>query len=242
MSSANQPGSFATTHWSLVAAAGRVSSPECRAALETLCESYWYPLYAYVRRKGHQPAEAQDLTQAFFATLLEKERLQVADQHRGRFRSFLLASLNHFIANQYRDAQAQKRGGGHKQWSLDFAAGESWYGQLGADEANPEKLFERRWAMKLLENAVSDVRSSYEKSGKLELFEALKGHLGVGSERVPYREVAEQLGVSEGAIKVAAHRLRSHCRDALRAAIAQTVSSEAEIDEELSYLFQAITL
>jgi RNA polymerase sigma-70 factor (ECF subfamily) len=231
---------FATTRWTVVAAAGERSSPEGRRALAELCTAYWYPLYAFVRRKGWQPAEAQDLTQAFFAELLERDRLRMADQHRGRFRAFLMASLNHFIANQWRQAQALKRGGGLQPLSLDFASGERRYGLEPAHECTPERIFERRWAMTLLDQALARLREEYESAGKLPLFEALKAHLGGDDERLPYDELALRLDTSAGALRVAAHRLRQRCREILREEIAETVASPDQIDDELQALFRAV--
>jgi RNA polymerase sigma-70 factor (ECF subfamily) len=241
MTSSDQQHAFATTHWSLVASAGQKPSMESRAALTTLCESYWYPLYAYMRRKGHQAAEAQDLTQAFFAQLLEKDKLQLADQERGRFRSFLLASLNNFVANQWRDANAKKRGGGTVTLSLDVESGEDRYQLEPSHELTAEKIFERRWAMTLLERTMERLREEHERSDKLDLFEHLKGHLGRGG-TTPYREVAERLGMSETAVKVAAHRMRKRCGAILREEISQTVEGPEAIDEELQQLFAAVEL
>ncbi len=231
---------FATTHWSVVAAVGQGSPQEARDALAQLCGDYWYPLYAYLRRRGHQPAEAQDLTQGFLAELLEKDSLQAADQTRGRFRSFLLASLNHYLAHQWRHAQAEKRGGASLTICLDLAEGERRYHCEPADPLTPEKIFERRWAMTLLGKAVESLRAEYEQGGKLYLFEALKIYLGGRDSSVPYREIAQQLGTTEGAVKVAVHRLRQRCRECLRREIAQTVASPEDIDEELRHLFRAV--
>lgn len=231
---------FLTTHWSIVAAAGKGSDITARQALATLCEDYWYPLYAYTRRHGYQAAEAQDLTQGFFLYLLEKDTLQAAVPARGRFRSFLLSSLHHYIANQWRHDQAQKRGGGCRVLSLDLEEGERRYHLEPADELTPEKIFERRWAMTLLNKAVETLRERYARSSKLHIFDALKVYLGGQESTIPYRDLAAQLGTTEGAVKVAVYRLRRRCRDCLRHTIAQTVADEQEIDEELRYLFQVI--
>lgn len=232
---------FATTRWSLVLEAGHGSSPACREALATLCGAYWYPLYAYVRRKGYPPADAEDLTQAFFADLLERESLGVADQERGKFRTFLLTSLHHFLAKQWRAANAQKRGGGSAAISLDFASGESRYACEPAHELTPERVFERRWAMTLLEKALCRLRGEYEALGKPQLVEALISYLS-SSERVPHLEIASQLGMTEGAVKVAAHRMRKRCRELLREEIGQTVAAAAEVDDELRHLFNAVSV
>ena len=235
-----QQKSFATTHWSLVAEAGGEASPECRAALATLCELYWYPLYAFVRRKGYQAAEAQDLTQSFFAELLEKERLQLADQQRGRFRSFLLGALDHFLANQRRARATQKRGGGRIILSIDFYDGETRYQREPVDHATPERIFERRWTMTLLDRAVDRLREEFATSGKLALFDALKLHLGSDPDAAAYGDLAAQLQMTPGAIKAAAHRLRKRCRALLRDEIAQTVCDPAEIDSELQELMNSL--
>ncbi|HJN08745.1 MAG TPA: sigma-70 family RNA polymerase sigma factor [Pirellulaceae bacterium] len=235
-----QPKSFATTHWSLVAEAGGAASPECRAALSTLCELYWYPLYAFVRRKGFQAAEAQDLTQSFFTELLEKDRLQLADQQRGKFRSFLLGALNHFLANQRRAKAAQKRGGDHTVLSIDFDDGETRYQREPVDTATPEKIFERRWTMTLLDRAVSRLRDEFVAAGNLELFDQLKLHLGGDPDAATFGELAKTLQMTEGAIKAAAHRLRKRCRELLREEIARTVCDPGEIDDELKELFTSL--
>lgn len=241
MASSDQHHDFATTRWSLIAAVGEASSVESRDALASLCEAYWYPLYAYVRRKGHQVAEAQDLTQAFFAELLAKERLQLADRERGRFRSFLLASLNNFIANHWRQANAQKRGGGNTVLSIDVDSGEARYLREPSHELTAERIFERRWAIVLLEQTMSRLRGEYVRSDKSDLFEELKGHLGQGV-AAPYREVAERLGMNETAVKVAAHRMRKRCGQILREEISHTVSDPGAVDEELRQLFAAVEL
>ena len=231
--------SFATTHWSLVLAAGRGSRPGAGAALATLCETYWYPLYYYVRRRGCRAEEAQDLTQAFFATLLEKEYLRVADPERGRFRSFLLASLNHFLANEWRRRSARKRGGGKPAISLDAESAETRYRQEPAHNLTPERAYERRWALLLLEKALSKLRDEYAAGGKAKVFVRLSGFLG-GGERAAYEKAARDLDMTEGAVKVAVHRLRKRCRAILRAEVAQTVADPADVDEELRHLMAAV--
>jgi RNA polymerase sigma-70 factor (ECF subfamily) len=223
----------------MVCVAGRDATPESRRALAELCESYWFPLYAFVRRKGYQAAEAQDLTQAFFAELLEKDRLQLADPARGRFRSFLLASLQNYLTNQFRRARAIKRGGDRRQLPLDFAGGEARYLREPCHDETPERIFERRWATALLDKAVGRLREEYAERGKLLLYERLVPHLG-GDVGASYDEIGLELGMTEGAIKVAAHRLRQRCRELLREEIAQTVASPEEVDEELLALFQAV--
>ncbi len=221
-------------------AAGRRSSPDARDALASLCEVYWYPLYAYIRRKGHSPADAQDLTQEFFAWLLEKNLAGKADPTRGRFRSFLLTSLDHFLAKYWRRAGTRKRGGGHAVVSLDLAAGENRYTLEPAHELTAEMIYRRRWALTLLEKTLASLRDEFVTRGKLELFEHLKPHLGGDETTVPYSQLAEVVGKTEGAVKVAVHRLRQRCRELLRAEIAQTVSSPEEVDEELRDLFESV--
>jgi RNA polymerase sigma-70 factor (ECF subfamily) len=235
-------GQFRTTQWTMVLAAGRRSSPGARDALETLCRIYWYPLYAYVRRQGHSAPDAQDLTQAFFARLLEKNIAGKADRAAGKFRSFLLASLKHFLAHEWRRAGAQKRGGGHAILSLDLASGENRYLLEPVDELTAEKIYMRRWALTLLEQTLAKLRDEFAASGKLELFEHLKSYLGDGEGTVPYHQIGAALGKTEGAIKVAVHRLRERCREVLRAEISETVSDPKEVDDELRDLFAAVSL
>ena len=231
---------FATTHWSVVLAAGRTSSPDSRRALTTLCETYWYPSYAYVRRRGYAREEAQDLTQEFFLGLLEKDVLRAADPERGRFRSFLLGSLKNFLANEWRDARAKKRGGGRVPLSLDFRSAEDQYALEPGHELTPEKIYERRWALTLLERSLSKLREEFTRAGKSDLFDQLKVFLGGEGQRVSYKEIAEKLAMTEGAVKVSVHRLRRRCRELLRAEIAQTVAGPEEVDEELRHLFSAL--
>jgi len=232
--------SFATTRWSLVLTAAHDNRPEARAALATLCETYWYPLYYYVRRRGYRAEEAQDLTQAFFATLLEREYLRVADPGRGRFRSFLLASLNHFLANEWDRARAQKRGGGRRAIPMDVADAESRYSLAPADDLTPERLFERRWALTLLDLVVAQLQQECVREGKERLFDRLKGFLGGAAAGAPYSQAAADLGMTEAAVKMAVHRLRRRYRRLLRAQIAQTVASPEEIDDEIRHLFNAL--
>ena len=221
-------------------AAGLRSSPEAHDALATLCQTYWYPLYAYIRRKGLGCDDAQDLTQGFFAWLLEKNITGKADRERGKFRSFLLASFNHFSAKEWRRAGAQKRGGGQAVFSLDLAAGESRFNREPSDELTAERMFERRWALTLLEHTLARLRDEFARRQKLEVFEHLKPYLSSDPSTVPYRQIADELGKTEGAVKVAVHRLRQRCRELLRAEIAQTVSGPEEVDEELRDLFSAV--
>jgi RNA polymerase sigma-70 factor (ECF subfamily) len=240
MSTSDQPGTFATTQWSMVAQAARGSSPEAARALAALCETYWYPLYAYVRRRGYRVEEAQDLTQDFFAVLLEKDRLRKADRQRGKFRTFLLASLDNYLTNEWRKAGAQKRGGRRPTLSLDFEKGEDRYRLEPVDRWTPERIFQRRWAMTLLERALDRLRSEYQEHGKGELYEALRAYLGGEAAAAPYQEIAARLDMSEGAVKTAAHRLRRRCRELLQAEAAQTVADPQDAEAELRELFEAL--
>lgn len=232
---------FNTTHWSLVLLAGETQAPHADAALDKLCRTYWYPLYAYVRRAGHEAQDAQDLTQEFFARLLEKKYLRLADRERGRFRSFLLKSLQHFLVNDWVRGQAQKRGGGQKVFSLDEEAAERAYLQQPADQLAPESLYDKRWAVTLLERAMERLGADYAAAGKRELFDRLKPLLLTEGSGDSYRQLAGPLGLSEGAVKVAVHRLRQRFRDAVRAEIAQTVATPEEVDEELRCLMAALS-
>lgn len=234
-------GYFATTHWSVVMTAGQEASPQAEAALETLCRTYWYPLYAFIRRQGHSPHDAQDLTQAFFARFLEKNFLGDVQRERGKFRSFLLASLKHFLANEWDRAQAQKRGGGHAIISLDQEATEGRYRLEPPDEMTPEKIYERRWALTLLDAVLSRLRKEFVAAGKGEQFEVLRVFLSAGKDSAPYAEVAGRLGSTAESVKVAVHRLRKRYRELLRAEIAHTVASSSEVDEEIRYLFRALS-
>ncbi len=182
-------GQFATTRWSIVVEAGRRSSPKAAQALATLCGIYWFPLYAYVRRHGYSTDDAQDLTQEFFVRLLEKQTLQFADRERGRFRSFLLASMKNFLANEWRREAAQKRGSGRALISLDFDDGEKRYRLEPSHDRTPEKIFERQWALTLLEQALTKLRGEFDATGKTELFDRLKMFLGGQKSTVPYREL-----------------------------------------------------
>jgi RNA polymerase sigma-70 factor (ECF subfamily) len=232
---------FTPTHWSVVlAAAGRADSTHARDALERLCRNYWLPIYAFIRRQGHGPHDAQDLTQEFFARLLERNYLAGVDREKGRFRSFLLASVKHFLANNRDKAQAQKRGGGRVPISIDAAAAENSFGHEPLDVVTAEKIFERRWALALLEQVLRRLRDEYVRDGKEKHFEQLKATLTEASRSVPYAEIALRLATSEGAVKVAVHRLRQRYRELLRAEIADTVADAGEIDDEIRNLFAAL--
>jgi RNA polymerase sigma factor (sigma-70 family) len=230
---------FVTTHWSVVLTAGRTGSTDARAALEKLCRTYWHPIYAFVRRRGYSAEDAQDLTQEFFARLLEKNWLGDVDPVKGRFRSFLLASLKHFLANEWDRARAQKRGGGQVLIPIDVKTAETSCGFEPADNVTAEKIFERRWALTLLDQVLQRLRDEYVHDGKGKLFEQLKPTLTEESRSVAYAEIAERLGTTEGAVKVAVYRLRQRYRELLRAEIADTVAGPTEIEDEIHSLFAA---
>ena len=216
------------------------SSPESRKALSELCADYWYPLYAFARSRTANREDARDLTQAFFAELLEKDRVSFADPERGRFRTFLLTALENFMHNHWRKMNRAIRGGNVQHFSIDFDDGERRYEFEPQDSLSPADLFERRWAITILDQSISRVRQSYEESGKLELFERLKPHVSGSDDRVPYAEIAAELEMTDSAVKVSAHRLRQKCRDSLRAEIAETVGNDSEIDDELKHLMTAV--
>lgn len=225
---------FHTTRWSRVLAAqGGADSTQARAAMSALCRDYWYPLYAFVRRRGHAAHDAQDLTQAFFTTLLKTGALP-ADPARGRFRSYLLGALKHFLANEWHRVQAQKRGGGQQMVEWDALDAEARYALEPAEQTDAEALYDRRWALELLAHAMEKLRAEFERKGDGATFEALKGTLS-GAE-TPREELAAKLGLSEGALKVAVHRLRQRYREVLRAEIAETVGDAAEVDGEMRHL------
>lgn len=230
---------FATTHWSAVLGAG-TDSLAASAALEELCRTYWYPLYAYVRRRGYDTHDAQDSTQEFFARLLEKNSLSAVHPRKGKFRSFLLASMNHFLAKEWRREQTQKRGGGQPAFSLDVSAAEDRYKFEPVDALDPEKIFERRWAMTLLEQTLARLRVECSESGKADLFDELKGRLAGEKRQDRYAEIAARLNLTEAAVKKAAERLRDRYAELLRMEIAQTVSEPGDVDEELRDLFRAL--
>ncbi len=230
---------FMTTHWSLVLAARDRAEPGAADALGSLCALYWYPLYAFVRRSGYGADEAHDLTQEFFARLLEKDFLAQVDRARGKFRSFLLAACKHFLANQRDHARARKRGGGRPLLSLDAGDAEDRYRVEPAAGLSAEKLFERRWALTLLGQVMARLRGDYESKGKDQVFDRLRGFL-VGEKEGGYRRAAADLGLSEGAVKVAVHRLRQRYRELLHEEIGRTAGGPEEIADEVRDLFAAL--
>ena len=220
--------------------AGGHDAQDAQDALSQLCEAYWYPLYAYVRRRGYSAADAKDLTQGFFMRLLEKQSIRVADPERGKFRSFLLASLDHFLANEFDRTRAQKRGGGRVQFSLDLAAGEPRVNLEPAHELTPERLYERQWALTLLELVIRKLEAEHQETGKARQFELFKDALGGGRERIRYAEVAAELGTSVENARQSAHRMRKRYRAILRDEVARTVADPNDVDEELANLFEAL--
>jgi RNA polymerase sigma factor (sigma-70 family) len=231
---------FAATRWTLVLTAAKGSASSSAAdALAELCRTYWYPLYAYLRRRGHDPHDAEDLTQSFFAHLLAKQFLAKADREKGKFRAFLLASLKNFLADERDRATAQKRGGGRSAIPLDSLAAETRYRLEPADELTPDKLYEKQWAFSLLEQVLSRLRGEMTAEGKAALFEALRSVL-TGAQTSSYAAIAGELKMTEGAVKIAAHRLRRHYRELLREEIAHTVAGPEEVEDEIRYLLSCL--
>jgi RNA polymerase sigma factor (sigma-70 family) len=231
---------FATTHWSVVLAAADEEAPGTAAALESLCRTYWYPLYAYVRREGNGPEDAQDLTQEFFARLLERNSLAQVARAKGRFRSFLLAAMRHFLSDERDRARALKRGGGAEVLSLDAQEAEERYRLEPVDRLDAEKIYERRWAMTLVEKALARLRDESVALGKSELFERLRRFVA-GESDATWGEAAAELGLTEGAMKAAVHRLRERYRVLLRDEIAHTVADPTEIEAEVRYLITVMS-
>lgn len=231
---------FATTHWSVVLAAQAATTPHAVEALEKLCQTYWYPLYAYVRRENYSAPDAQDLTQEFFARLLEKNHLGQVAREKGKFRSFLLAALRHYLSDQRDRDRAAKRGGGANFFSLDAQTAEARYRLEPVDRMDAEKIYEHRWAMALLEQALSRLRDENVAAGKTELFERLRNSVA-GESDVSCGEAAAQLGLTESAVKSALHRLRQRYRELIREEVAHTVADPAEIDPEIRYLIAVLS-
>lgn len=230
---------FATTHWTVVLAAGRRSTPQSDRALEELCRAYWYPLYAYLRRQGRAPHDAQDLTQGFFARLLQKDYLQAADREKGKFRTFLLVALKRFLANEWDRQHAQKRGGFATVVPIDQEFAESRLAADPSSNVQPDLLFDRNWAMTLLAQTMSRLQEEYVASGRARLFEYLQSCLAREESALPYADIAARLNLTEAAVKMAVQRLRARYREILRAEIAHTVSTPDEVEEEIRHLFSA---
>jgi RNA polymerase sigma factor (sigma-70 family) len=233
------PSQFPTTRWSLVIVASDPRRKDAQSALVSLCENYWYPLYAYLRRRGYPADEAQDLTQEFFIRVLEGRYLDRADPEKGRFRSFLLTSLKFFVADEEDRHRALKRGGG-AVLPLEFSSGEPRYQREPAHNETPERIFERRWALSVLDRVVEKLRDEFVQHGRPEHFERLKAFL-LGKSDAPYATLAGEMSTSEGALKVAIHRLRKRYRELFRQEIADTVADPAEVESELRYLAAALT-
>lgn len=230
---------FPTTRWTMVVAAGDPHRKEAQSALVALCENYWYPLYAYLRRRGYAADQAQDLTQDFFIRVLEGRYLDRVDPEKGRFRSFLLTSLKFFVADEQDRRRAHKRGGGAVV-SLEFPSGEERYQREPAHDETPERLFERRWALSVLDQVVEKLRTEFVRHGRPEHFDQLKVFL-LGQSDAPYAALAREMNTSEGALKVAIHRLRKRYRELFRQEIADTVADPAEVESELRFLAAVLT-
>ena len=233
-------GRFATTQWSLVLSAGDKSSPRWRDSLAELCRIYWYPLYAFIRRRGNPAAEAEDLTQEFFMRLVEKEFLQATGPEKGRFRTFLLLCMKRFLANEHDYRTAAKRGGGEPLISIDGAQADSRFRLEPTDATTPENIFERRWALALLEQVLARLENEYRDAGKTALFAKLKPLLVAESSGTNYAEIGGELHLSEGAVKVAVHRLRRRYAELLHAEVARTLEHPRDVQEEIRALFGAL--
>ncbi len=231
---------FVSTRWSVVLSAGDLTSPHAATALEALCRAYWYPLYAYVRRRGHSPADAEDLTQEFFAHLLAHNWVARADPHKGRFRSFLLMAMSRFLANEWDKAHTLKRGAQIRLVPLQLDDAEPRYAQEPADTSTPEQAFEKQWALATLDEVLQHLRAEFERAGKAVLFAALKPCLIGSRETQPYAALASELGMTEGAVKAAVSRLRERYRERLKEAIAHTVASPSDVDAELRHLIRVL--
>jgi RNA polymerase sigma-70 factor (ECF subfamily) len=235
-----QRGVFTTTHWSVVLAAGEGDSETAKSALENLCLAYWYPIYVYVRRRGYGAEDAQDLTQEFFAQLIAKNQFRLADREKGKFRTFLLAVLDYFIAREWSRAHRQKRGGQFSFVSLDQLTPEERYALEPADNDTPEKKFVRQWALTVLRQTMNGLEKECEADGKGALFRGAK-HLLSGERDGSYAAISGRLGIGEGAARVAVHRLRHRYGELLREEIGKTVNEKKEVDEELTYLMGVLS-
>lgn len=233
-------GRVATTQWSQVLVARDGTDTEAREALEALCQTYWQPLYAYIRHQGYGPEESRDLTQAYFAELLEKDLLADVDPSKGRFRSYLLATLRHFLSHERDRERALKRGGGTTTLSLDVETGEQRYAMQATEAMTPVDVYEHRWAMTVLDRAMGQLATESKEAGNWPQFQTLRQYLTSANPQVPYGEAAKDLGMSEGAIRTAVHRLRKRYGQALRAEIAQTVANPADTDEEVRHLLAVV--
>lgn len=233
---------FHTTSWTLVQAAAVDPTADSRRALAALCQTYWRPVYAFIRRNGYDRDESEDLSQGFFSLLLEKNYLLDANQERGRFRSFLLTSVKHFLANEWDRAHARKRGGGQVAVSIDQMDAERWYAPAAVESTTPESLFERRWAISLLEHVMVKLRAEFTSKGKADQFDKLSMFLNMDSDGARYEEVAGQMGLSAGALRIAVHRMRRKYARLLRAEIAETVSTPEQLEDELRFLLATLSV
>ncbi len=238
---AGSPRQFQTTCWSVILAARDGESREARDALAALCAAYWYPLYAFVRRQGHDPDASQDLVQGFFTRLLEKGDLAFVDRAKGKFRSFLMAACSHYLANERDKQRAQKRGGNRPPVSIDALTAEGRYRREPAHDLTPERLFDRQWALTLLDQVLGQLELEMSSAGKSSQFVVLQPALLGGAERVPYAAIAATLSLSEDAARAAAHRLRRRYRELLRNLVARTVDDPRDVDDEISMLFSALS-
>ena len=237
----NQPAAhFATTHWSVVLAAGRTEQAAAAAALERLCQEYWFPIYAFIRRKGHDAHQTEDLTQGFFSRLLEKNWLESADPNRGRFRTFLLTAVSRFLANEHDRDRALKRGGGQHVLSFDAQDAEGRYLLELASDSTPETIFEQQWAHQILAVVLEKLRAEFDGGGRAGRFEALKGFLLGEDEVQSYAQTATRLGISESAVKSGIHRLRQRYGEILREEIGHTVETAADVETEISHLMKIL--
>ena len=232
---------FHTTSWTLVRAAAAHPTADSRQALATLCQAYWHPVYAFIRRNGYDRDQSEDLSQGFFVMLLEKNCLLDANRDRGRFRSFLLTAVKHFLTNEWDRAHALKRGGGQTAISIDLVEAEKWYAPAAVEKSTPESIFERRWALSVLEHATVKLHSEFTAEGKAEEFDRLFMFLNRGTETNRYDVVAEQMGLSAGALRMKVHRMRKKYRKLLREEIAATVSTPKETDEEIRFLLATLS-
>jgi RNA polymerase sigma factor (sigma-70 family) len=238
---APEAGGFVTTHWSVVLLAGQEDSPKAASALERLCRTYWYPLYAYARRQGYNPTDGEDLTQQFFAAFLEKKYFGMADPGRGRFRSFLLSSFKHFLANEYHRSHAVRRGGRCTIVSWDAGDTEERYRNEPASETSPDKLFERAWVLTLLEKVMKDLQQEYTRANKAKVFDALHVFLSGEKSEHTYAEIGQGLQMSEPAVKMSVSRLRQRYGEKLRSELAHTLTESTSVEDELRHLLGALS-
>jgi RNA polymerase sigma-70 factor (ECF subfamily) len=232
---------FHTTSWTLVRAAARAADSDSRTALAALCQKYWQPVYLFVQRRGFDPEQAKDLTQGFFTLLIEKNYLADSDPEKGSFRAFLLTAVKHFLANEWDRTHALKRGGGQIPVSIDLVSAQEWTPPSTVEHLTPEKLFERRWALSVVEHAMATLRAEYSEAGKEREFDQLSQHLNRDIEAASYESLASQRGVSAGALRMAVHRMRQRYRRIVREEVAQTVSNPEDVEAELRFLLSALS-